>query len=212
MALDKKTPLIKVVDYGAGNPNSIARMIRSIGYLAIPASDPNDLQQATHVIIPGVGHFEQCMKSFKDRGFHNQIKKISENSHIKILGVCIGAQILGNSSEESPTPGLGLLEMETVRFQTELPVPAMGWNVVNFSDGFQKKLNNVMPEEVWRFYFSHSYHFKVFDPKLVMGTTTYSVEFPSVVMKNNIIAAQFHPEKSHRYGKSFFRYFIDYEL
>jgi glutamine amidotransferase len=202
--------MIKIVDYGLGNPGSIRNMLLKLGGNVSAAQDPVDLAGASLIILPGVGSFDNGMRRLQERGFDHAIREVVRDGNAMFLGICLGMQLLFEGSEEGVEAGLGLIPGRVRRFQfkdPKLKIPHMGWNRV------QQFQSNQMLDGVFedaRFYFAHSYHVSCSD-EWVLGKTDYGYEFPSVVMKNNIFGAQFHPEKSHRYGLGLLKRFVDFK-
>lgn len=189
---------ICVLQYGAGNSPSIYNMLRYIGVDASLVSSVGELKDADALIVPGVGSFDHCMKLLKSQAFDQSIIEHA-NAGKLLVGICVGMQMLGQSSEEGSLGGLGLLNFYSERFKfnqsSHLRIPHVGWNsIVNSED---------QPEE--RYYFTHSYHAKVHDDSLIWKECDYGYRFTAAVKKENIIGVQFHPEKSHRFGIKLFR-------
>jgi glutamine amidotransferase len=194
--------MVTIIDYGAGNIKSIRNMLKKIGVESCISEHPEVIAKASKLILPGVGHFEYGMKSLKTSGLIEVLYQSVMVHKTPILGICLGAQLLGKSSEESGEKGLGWLDMEVVRFdsskmEASLKVPHMGWNEIK-----QEKKSLLLEgyEEVPRYYFVHSYHMKPVNPSDILMTTNYGYEFTSAVEKDNIFGVQFHPEKSHKFG------------
>ena len=151
--------------------------------------------------MPGVGAFDAAMQKIADSGLRTVLDKKVLEEKIPTLGICLGMQLLTNSSEEGVLPGLGWIPAKTIKFNfppdSKLKIPHMGWNYV-----FSKKestLTNDLPDEP-RFYFVHSYFVKCDNEQHVLTMTPYGSEFHSIIQKDNVYGAQFHPEKSHKYG------------
>lgn len=193
--------MIAVIDYGLGNLTSILSMFRRIGTPAVITNNMSEIEAADKLIVPGVGHFKKGMENLKDSGLQSLLQELVVVQKKPVLGICLGAQLMTQHSEEGDVEGLGWIEARTIRFQQEqlgkLKVPHMGWADVTFQN--QSPLwNNVPPEP--RFYHVHSYHFSVTDPSVISATSRYGYEFVSAFQQNNIFGVQFHPEKSHKYG------------
>lgn len=200
--------MIVVIDYGMGNIGSIANMLRRVGAEARISADHEVIDAAGKLILPGVGAFDQGMQNLADRGLIPLLTRKVVQEKTPILGVCLGMQLFAHTSEEGRCPGLGWLDAAAVRFrpgiESRLKVPHMGWNTISL-----RQAHPVFAglENGARFYFVHSYHLVCRDPNVVLATTSYGVEFVSAVAGANIVGAQFHPEKSHRFGMQLYRNF-----
>ena len=195
--------MIVILDYGMGNPGSILNMIRKIGGNAIISIDREVIKNATALILPGVGSFDNGMTKLLNLDILDIVKKKVLGDKIPFLGICLGMQLLFEKSEEGNKPGLGWIPGEVKRFDFSNPetskylkIPHMGWNSININS------NDLFCEfeDSARFYFVHSYHVVCANPDHILATTFYGYEFASIVNKDNIWGTQFHPEKSHRYG------------
>lgn len=202
--------MIYIINYGVGNLNSISNIIKKVGGESEIISDVSLLKQAKKIILPGVGAFDHAMKKLAEHGWTEELTDTVVNRKIPTLGICLGMQMLCKKSEEGVLPGLGWIDAEVKKFNfpegTNLKVPHMGWNQVHV-----KKENPLIknPEEEHRFYFVHSYHVVCNNDADILGTTNYGIEFTSSVSHDNIYGAQFHPEKSHRFGMELLKNFID---
>ena len=198
---------ISVVSYGVCNVGSIVNMLKRIGAAAETASTPEAVRSAAKVILPGIGAFDNGMKALRDLDLVEPLKERAR-AGVPLLGICLGMQLLGDSSEEGTASGLGLLHGRCIRFRftsgLPLRVPHMGWNVV--SQRTENALLDGLDSDA-RFYFVHSYHLACADPNDVLGTSNYGIEFAAMVHRGNIWGVQFHPEKSHRYGMTLLRNF-----
>ena len=200
--------MIKIIDYGVGNAGSIKNMLLKLGGSVATAEIPAELSNAKLIILPGVGSFDAGMAHLRRRGFDHAVREIADQGNVFFLGICLGMQLLFDSSEEGVEPGLGLIPGRVVRFNFDragLKIPHMGWSKVRYvkRDGI---LDGVFEDA--RFYFAHSYHVVCSD-EYVLGATTYGHDFPSVVAKGRVYGAQFHPEKSHRYGLALLKRLVD---
>lgn len=167
-------------------------------------SDPRKLTEVTHLVLPGIGAFDNGMKLLSKSGWKTAIQDLSPA--VNILGICLGMQLLTNGSEEGSLPGLGLIEADCRRFpENDLSIPHIGWNQVT---GIGES-ELIRREEINRFYFSHSYYVKLQDESLATGTTSYGKEFTSSFSHKNIFGVQFHPEKSHKFGMRLLRRFAE---
>ena len=193
--------MITIVNYGMGNLGSVQNMFKRIGVPSEISGDPAIIAKSTRLLLPGVGAFDAAMQKIADSGLLTVLNKKVLEDKVPTLGICLGMQLLTNSSEEGVLPGLGWIPAKTVKFKfapdSKLKVPHMGWNYV-----FSKKdspLTDNLPEEP-RFYFVHSYFVQCDNEEDVLTTTPYGSDFHSIVQKDNVYGAQFHPEKSHKYG------------
>jgi imidazole glycerol-phosphate synthase subunit HisH len=203
--------MLTIVDYGMGNLGSIVNMFRKIGVQAAVTAEPIGIERADKLLLPGVGAFDTAMTRIKQQGLLALLNKKAMVEKVPILGICLGMQLLTDSSEEGSLPGLGWIPAKTLAFKGRLDtarfkVPHMGWNIVEkhtespLTAGFESF------EEV-RFYFVHSYFVKCDDDRHSILKTTYGFCFDSGVQNGNIFGAQFHPEKSHTFGMRLFRDF-----
>lgn len=202
--------MIVVVDYGVGNLGSILNMLRKAGAEAIRGSEPGMIEEASKLVLPGVGAFDSCIRKFEDSGLRSAVM-----AHVAadkpLLGICVGMQMLGRSSEEGTCPGLGLIESETVRFRSEdfadrLKVPHMGWGDVRVA----KTGPLLDPSKPHRFYFLHSFHMVCDDRADVLAEAEHGYPFTCAISRGNVFGVQFHPEKSHRFGLELMRRFGEF--
>lgn len=203
--------MVVIIDYGTGNSGSILNMLRKVGAKGVISNDPEIISQAHALILPGVGAFDNAMRKFNESGLRNLVEIEVLIKKKPFLGVCLGMQLLFDKSEEGQEKGLSWIPGTVEKFDYEkrdLPkqkVPHMGWNVVtpeNESILFDNS------ESELRFYFVHTYHV-VCDSKYVIGTSKYGYKFVCAVQKDNILATQFHPEKSHKFGMQLFKNFVN---
>jgi glutamine amidotransferase len=194
-----------VVDYGIGNLGAIPNMLRRLNAAAEITSDPDVIRRATKVILPGVGAFDAGMRRLRDLKLDSVLDEHAANPDVTILGLCLGMHLMFDGSAEGVEPGMGWISGQVVQLRPSLPVPHIGWNLVNIRRP-HAILAGLGPEV--RFYFAHSYHPHCDDPADVLATTSYGGEFPSIVSRGNVIGVQFHPEKSHRFGLQLFRNFV----
>ncbi|MBI5492670.1 MAG: imidazole glycerol phosphate synthase subunit HisH [Deltaproteobacteria bacterium] len=190
--------MIAVIDYDMGNLRSVTKALEKVGAKATVTRDPKIIREASHVVLPGVGAFKDCMRNLSDYGLVEPILKAIEAGK-PFLGICLGLQLLFDESAEfGRHKGLGVIKGKVVRFpEGELKVPHMGWN--NVSVKKDSALLKNLPEEPF-FYFVHSYYAVPVDKGVDLTTTGYGVEFTSSIEKDNVMACQFHPEKSQRAG------------
>lgn len=177
-------------------------MLKRIGVESIISSIPSQIQAAQKIILPGVGHFDYGMNNLKETGLIPILNHKVLDNKTPILGICLGAQMLGNKSEEGVEKGLGWIDMDIVKFNnSNMPqgnkIPHMSWNEIQIQK--TSKLVEGLDNNS-RFYFVHSYHIIANNKKDILTTSNYGYEFVSAVEKDNIYGTQFHPEKSHKYG------------
>ncbi|WP_178667971.1 imidazole glycerol phosphate synthase subunit HisH [uncultured Eubacterium sp.] len=202
--------MVAIIDYGAGNLQSVKKALDFIGAKSIITADENEINAASHIILPGVGSFGDAMHSIKEKGLEDVIKKSADGSK-HFLGICLGLQLLFESSEESPgVDGLGIFKGKIVTIPKDngLKVPHIGWNSVSLkqTDGIFEGLRDNS-----YFYFVHSYYLKDADEDVVAGTTEYGVPIQCAVRQGRVCATQFHPEKSSEAGLTILRNFVNRE-
>lgn len=202
--------MVAIIDYGAGNLQSVKKALDFIGAKSIITADENEINAASHIILPGVGSFGDAMHSIREKGLEDVIKKSADGSKY-FLGICLGLQLLFESSEESPgVDGLGIFKGKIVTIPKDngLKVPHIGWNSVSLkqTDGIFENLRDNS-----YFYFVHSYYLKDADEKVVAGTTEYGVPIQCAVQQGRVSATQFHPEKSSEAGLTILRNFVNRE-
>lgn len=193
--------MIAIVDYDIGNLAAVSNMLRRIGFPSVITNKPEEIVQAKGIILPGNGHFDACMQNLRRTDLIPLLEELVLEGSVPLLGICVGAQMLGRGSEEGAEPGLGWLDMDVLRFPAlpGLRVPHMGWDQVRVArDG--NPLTQGFNAET-RFYFVHSYYMKPDNSQDVLLYSNYGVEFAAGVARKNITGFQFHPEKSHRFGK-----------
>lgn len=197
---------VVIVDYGAGNLRSVARAVTAAGVEPLVSARPDDLVNAKALIVPGVGAAEDTMANLRSAGLVEPILEYIASDR-PFLGVCMGQQALFDVSEEGGTHEcLGVLPGRIVRFPHGMTVPHMGWNTVQMRD--DHPVFEGIPDDSY-FYFVHSYHPAPDDAATILGETEYEgVRFPSVVGRGNVIATQFHPEKSGKLGLRLYANFL----
>lgn len=201
--------MITIVDYGTSNLGSMQNMLKKIGVSSKIAAAPHDLQDATKIIVPGVGSFDAGMRKLRDSGMIPVLNQKVLVERIPTLGVCLGMQLMTAGSEEGELPGLGWIEAQTLRFDQRsdpgLKVPHMGWNQVIPAKA--SALIADFPPEA-RFYFAHSFYVVCKSVEDVLFKVRYGANtFAAAFQRGNLMGAQFHPEKSHRFGMTFLRNF-----
>ncbi len=201
---------VLIVDYGLCNLNSIRRAVEICGANSFISSDPKDIKTAERIILPGVGAFGDAMKNIRSTGWDKAIEEEVIGLGIPLLGICLGMQLLADSSEESPgIEGLGLIPGKVKLLQPTNPeerIPHIGWNEI-YTTCDSPLLQGI--NEGTDFYFVHSYHFETESKENVAATTPYCTEFTSVVQKNNVYGTQFHPEKSVPAGFKILKNFLE---
>lgn len=201
--------MIAIVDYGSGNVAAIADIFKRLKVPHLITRDHAELRSADRYVLPGVGAFDTTMRTLKDSGLVGVLNEQVHGQGKKIMGVCVGMQILGDSSEEGGLPGLGWIPGQIRRIDaTTLPsspkLPHMGWNSIRLTEN-SPLFDGVDCER--GFYFLHSYYFDADDQSNVMATVNYGKYLPCAVVKGNVFGFQFHPEKSHANGMTVFRNF-----
>ncbi|MFN4227330.1 MAG: imidazole glycerol phosphate synthase subunit HisH [Candidatus Ratteibacteria bacterium] len=196
--------MIGIIKYGSGNIYSVFSALKFLGKKAVLIENPKTLDKVDFLILPGVGNFASSMENLEKRGLLEKIK-IKLEDRIPFLGICLGLQLLFEWSEEGEKQGFGILKGKVIRFKNNLKVPHMGWNTVKIlkeSLIFRDIMDNS------HFYFAHSYYVNT-QKNFIIGETNYGINFPSVVIKENIIGVQFHPEKSGEIGLLFLKNFLE---
>lgn len=203
--------MIAIVDYDVGNVGSVLNMLRKVGAKAEITRDPAALRAADKLVLPGVGAFDEAIANLRRFELWDLLNELVLVERKPILGVCLGAQLMTRASEEGQQAGFGWLDAHIQRFRApaggSLRIPHMGWNIVKptRSDiGIFKDVADPM-----RFYFVHSYHMVADSPEIALGVTPYGEDFVSVLGRDNILAMQYHPEKSHKYGLQIYRNFVE---
>jgi imidazole glycerol-phosphate synthase subunit HisH len=199
---------VAIVDYGFGNTGSIANMLKKIGILnVIVTKDENEIMSSSHLILPGVGRFDNAMRTLIGLNLNDVINRFVSLNR-PLLGICLGMQLLSNFSEEGNVNGLGLIDFTVKRFPSSntRKVPHMGTNTTKTT--LLHELHKGLDEP--RFYFVHSYYATEVKTENVLFITNYKdFEFVSGVYKSNVYGVQFHPEKSHRFGMQFLKNFVE---
>lgn len=198
--------MIYIVDYGMGNLGSVQNMFKYLGVGSKITDDPQELKSASKILLPGVGSFDQAMTRIANSGFRDMLNLKVLVEKVPLLGICLGMQLITLGSEEGKLPGLGWISASTIRFPRNngLKVPHMGWNTVTPTT--QSPLTKDLPDES-RFYFVHSYYVKVENERNSILKTEYGLTFDAAIQQDNIYGAQFHPEKSHKFGMQLLKNF-----
>jgi glutamine amidotransferase len=199
--------MIAIVDYGLGNPESVKNMLRKAGADACITADHDQIAAADKIILPGVGAFGIGMENLRNAQL-DQLLKLRTEAGVKLLGICLGAQLLTEFSEENKCDGLGLIAAETLKFNAlpaPLKVPHMGWSeieVLQTHPLFEGTSQNQ------RYYFVHSYFMRCKHPENILCLANYGEPFAAGIAKGNVAGVQFHPEKSHVFGLALMKNFI----
>lgn len=202
--------MILILDCGTGNFSSIARMINLVGGECEIGHDVKKVKSASKIILPGVGHFDNGIKSIHQNGLTETLKCKVKNEKTPILGICLGMQLLCRMSEEGKEVGLEFIEADVVKFkfnsESKLKIPHMGWNVVQPTT-YSTLLPLGMEEQ--RFYFVHSFKVVPDSDNITTGVADYGGKFCAAFQKDNVYGVQFHPEKSHRFGMNLLKRFVE---
>lgn len=200
---------IVIVDYGMGNLSSVKRKLDRLKTTAIVSSDPFIISKAHKLILPGVGHFKKAMENLEKSDLLPVLNSLILEQKIPVLGICLGMQLMCQSSEEGNSKGLGWIPGKVVRFNVEdtqrFKVPHIGWNTVSLSNNSPLMKDITSNSE---FYFVHAYHVVLEEAEYTINQTEYDYNFVSGFQKENIFGVQYHPEKSHDAGDQVFKNFI----
>lgn len=197
-----------IIDYGAGNRSSVCNSFLAAGYASVLVRSAEDMAGVTHLVLPGVGAFGDCSAALSRQGLTEPLRAWI-GADKPFLGICIGYQILFDSSEETPdAPGLGIFRGQVRRFPSAgLKVPHMGWNNISVTDAADPLWEGMAPEPY--FYFVHSYYPEPADSSIIAASCTYGVRFAAAIRRGNLAATQFHPEKSQVAGLMMLRNFMN---
>lgn len=198
-----------IVDYGLGNIGAFTNTYKRIGLTVQVARTAEELARAKRIILPGVGSFDHAMDLLNRSGMRDTLEDLVLNQERPVVGVCVGMQMLADSSEEGSRPGLGWVPGVARHFRSrpanvELPMPHMGWNDVTPRPG-EALFADL--EQNARFYFLHSFFFDCEQPDDVAATASYGIEFGCAVRRGHVYGVQFHPEKSHHFGATLLKNF-----
>ncbi len=202
--------MLAIIDYGAGNIGSVQRACTETGIKSVITANPGDLKNAERIIFPGVGAAPSAMENLTRTGLGDAIRQAFKEG-IPILGICIGAQVILDSSEEGDTPCLGFIPGKTVRFKFKdksLKIPHIGWNSVKATQP-HPLLEGIEKED--EFYFVHSYYPQPAKKENIYAVSDYGGEFCCAVGNKNLFAVQFHPEKSGRFGLQMLQRFAKWD-
>ena len=195
--------MITIIDYGVGNIFAFQNVYKRLNIQTKIAKKADDLMNAKKIILPGVGSFDYAMNQLNNSGMRETLDDLVLNIKIPVIGICVGMQIMGKTSEEGNLEGLNWIDAEILKFDKKLikhrtKLPHMGWN-----DICPVKKNPLLEnlDSLSIFYFLHSYYFKCNNLDDIIASSNYGITFSSAINKNNIYGIQFHPEKSHRNGE-----------
>lgn len=197
--------MIVIIDYGLGNLGSVKNALDKLGVVSVISKSRDDIEKAAGLILPGVGSACEGMKNIKkaklDKVIVDQLKRGKP-----FLGICLGMQLLFSKSEEGNVKCLNIIEGKVKKFDSRLKVPQIGWNAV------EQKTKNLLFKNIPKnssFYFVNSYYCQPGDKSIIVGESEYGINFCSVLVKKNIVATQFHPEKSGNIGLKLLKNFVD---
>ena len=190
---------IVIIDYGAGNIQSIKFAIQRLGFEAVLSSDAAEITNADKVIFPGVGEASSAMTKLKESGLEQTITSLKQ----PVLGICLGMQLMCNSSEEGNTKGLGIFNVDVVKFDETLKVPQIGWNEITM---LKSELFKAIPEKSY-IYLVHSFYAPL--SKDTIAVSEYGLEYSAALKKDNFYGTQFHPEKSSDVGSKILQNFLE---
>jgi len=190
---------IVIINYGAGNIQSIKFAMQRLGYKAVLSDDANEIKKADKIIFPGVGEASSAMKKLKATGLDKLIPTLTQ----PVLGICLGMQLMCKHCEEGKTEGLGIFDVDVVKFNNDVKVPQIGWNQI---ENLKSDLFNQIKEKEYM-YLVHSFYVPL--NKDVIATTEYGVKYASAMQKDNFYGVQFHPEKSSTAGEQILKNFLE---
>jgi glutamine amidotransferase len=204
------TPTVVLPDLHIGNMASVVNMLRKCGARPEILSSPSQLTDRSKIILAGVGSFDAAMQVVRAERWQEPLTELVMERKVLVLGICLGMQIMGRSSEEGQLPGLGWIDADVRRFdfppESGLKIPHMGWNTVDVAR--ENPLIRASGGEQ-RFYFVHSYHVVCHAPEDVVARATYGGDVTAAFNRGNVYGVQFHPEKSHRFGMGVMQRFLD---
>ena len=201
--------MIGVIDVNSGNIGSLIKVLDHLDLKNNVVSKPQSLESYNHLILPGIGSFDFFIKNLEEFGFYDYLSNRENFRNQTLLGICLGMQVLGNSSQEGSLKGLGLIEGNNIKFDSKLTkVPNIGWHYAQLLRDNNKL--SYFSQEDQRFYFCHSYHFSTEDENVVAKSFN-GEEYNSIIKhpELNIYGFQFHPEKSHNFGINLLKSILD---
>jgi len=202
---------VHILDIGCSNTSSVSKMVEKLkGEFSI-VKNPDQLLDAKKIILPGVGSYDNAISKLQNMKIVDLLYDKVINQKVPILGICLGMQLFAKGSEEGELDGLGYIhgyirKFNFADYDDSLKIPHMGWNTID------RIKSNLLIKDLYpgtRYYFVHSYHFVAENKEDVIAETNYGYKFPSIINKKNIYGTQFHPEKSHRYGKEIISNFLN---
>ena len=207
--------MLAIINNGTGNLNAFLNIYQRNNISAQIANTASELSKAKKLILPGVGSFDETIKSLNASGMRDKLDYLVKEKLVPILGVCVGLQIMAKSSDEGKLPGLGWIDAKVEKItskninsseKAQLPIPHLGWNKIE-----KEKDSNLFSDiNDYYFYFLHSYCIKNIEEHFALSKTFYGERFISSINKNNIYGVQFHPEKSHKSGERFLLNFANF--
>jgi glutamine amidotransferase len=203
--------MITIIDYGLGNIQAFVNVYKRLHIPVSVAKSIEELDGATKLILPGVGAFDHAMKTLNTSGMRQALDDLVINQKVPVIGICVGMQMLAESSDEGELSGLGWIPGRVRNFGSveslkNLPLPHMGWNDVTPVSGCPLFRNF---EDNPRFYFLHSYYFECYQQQHISATASYGLDFSCAVSTDTVFGVQFHPEKSHHYGVALLKNFAE---
>lgn len=198
---------IAIIDYGVGNLRSVEKAFTTQGINAVVTDDPDILERADKLVLPGVGAFAACMDGLRRRGFDQLVIEAAAAGK-PVLGLCVGLQMMFEEGHEFGVHrGLGLMPGRVIRFPEGLHVPHIGWNQVHLRRQDHPVLRNLTDDSF--FYFVHSYYVEPADPECIIGETEYGIRYATICGRGSVLGVQFHPEKSQATGLTLLRHFAE---